>query len=141
MFASWRQGASLDIREWLTPKQGRTPAVIVSVAHLDDEELLLSSRSALTRSPGAAPILSKHLGPALQSLLTAAAATGAGRADVQPNDLLRAVSNLCVPDTGHSQRMTAVLLDTRLSSSAVTKTPNEGNRKSKAIWVGCSSIK
>jgi AcrR family transcriptional regulator len=53
----------------------------------------------------------QHLGPALQSLLTAAAAAGAVRADVQPNDLLRAVSNLCVPDTGHSQRMIAVLLD------------------------------
>ena len=41
MFASWRQGASLDIRDWLTPKEGRTPAVIVSVAHLDDEERML----------------------------------------------------------------------------------------------------
>src|SRR5512145_405437 len=37
-FASWREGASLDIGDWLTPKKGRTPAVIVSVAHLDDEE-------------------------------------------------------------------------------------------------------
>jgi len=37
-FASWRQGASLDVGEWLKPKDGRTPAVIVSVAHLDDEE-------------------------------------------------------------------------------------------------------
>jgi uncharacterized protein DUF87 len=24
-FASWRQGVSLDVREWLTPKRGRTP--------------------------------------------------------------------------------------------------------------------
>ncbi|MEY2929340.1 MAG: hypothetical protein RL033_89, partial [Pseudomonadota bacterium] len=40
-FASWRQGASLDIGEWLTPRDGRTPAVIVSVAHLDDEERAL----------------------------------------------------------------------------------------------------
>ena|GEM_PF-2837352 len=31
------QGATLDIGERLTPKNGRTPAVIVSVAHLDDE--------------------------------------------------------------------------------------------------------
>jgi hypothetical protein len=59
MFASWRQGASLDIREWLTPKEGRTPAVIVSVAHLDDEErtlvlgVLLEEILAYTRSlPG-----------------------------------------------------------------------------------------
>jgi DNA helicase HerA-like ATPase len=37
-FASWRQGASLDVAEWVTPRDGRTPAVIVSVAHLDDEE-------------------------------------------------------------------------------------------------------
>jgi len=58
-FASWRQGASLDIREWLTPKQGRTPAVIVSVAHLDDDEralvlgVLLEEILAYTRSlPG-----------------------------------------------------------------------------------------
>jgi hypothetical protein len=37
-FASWRQGTTLDVGEWFKPKQGRTPAVIVSVAHLDDEE-------------------------------------------------------------------------------------------------------
>ena len=37
-FASWRQGAALDVGEWLTPRDGRTPAVVVSVAHLDDEE-------------------------------------------------------------------------------------------------------
>jgi hypothetical protein len=41
-FASWRQGATLDVQEWLTPKaDGKTPAVIVSVAHLDDEERAL----------------------------------------------------------------------------------------------------
>jgi hypothetical protein len=40
-FATWRQGATLDVQEWLTPKAGRTPAVIVSVAHLDDEERAL----------------------------------------------------------------------------------------------------
>jgi hypothetical protein len=40
-FASWRQGATLDIGEWLSPKDGRTPIVIVSVAHLDDEERAL----------------------------------------------------------------------------------------------------
>jgi len=58
-FASWRQGASLDIREWLTQKEGRTPAVIVSVAHLDDDEralvlgVLLEEILAYTRSlPG-----------------------------------------------------------------------------------------
>ncbi len=38
----WTTGTpSLDVEEWLTPKQGRTPAVVVSVAHLDDEERTL----------------------------------------------------------------------------------------------------
>jgi hypothetical protein len=37
-FCSWRKGASLDIAEWVAPKNGRTPATIVSVAHLDEEE-------------------------------------------------------------------------------------------------------
>jgi hypothetical protein len=37
-FASWREGTSLDIDSWIAPVGGRTPAVIVSVAHLDDEE-------------------------------------------------------------------------------------------------------
>jgi hypothetical protein len=40
-FASWREGASLDIASWLTPTTGRTPLVIVSVAHLDDVERAL----------------------------------------------------------------------------------------------------
>ena len=41
-FENWRIGASLDPGEWLTPgADGRTPAVIVSVAHLDDEERTL----------------------------------------------------------------------------------------------------
>ncbi len=40
-FASWREGASLDVGEWMEPKDGKTPATIVSVAHLDDEERAL----------------------------------------------------------------------------------------------------
>ncbi len=40
-FASWREGAPLDVAEWLKPRAGRTPAVIVSVAHLEDEERAL----------------------------------------------------------------------------------------------------
>ena len=40
-FASWRQGATLDVAEWLAPRDGKTPIVIVSVAHLDDEERAL----------------------------------------------------------------------------------------------------
>ena len=40
-FEAWREGATLDIAGWLEPKGARTPAVIVSVAHLDDEERTL----------------------------------------------------------------------------------------------------
>ena len=41
-FASWRTGATLDVGGWLTPGlDRRTPAAIVSVAHLDDEERAL----------------------------------------------------------------------------------------------------
>ncbi|HEY1532854.1 MAG TPA: helicase HerA-like domain-containing protein [Polyangiaceae bacterium] len=40
-FASWRQGTTLDVGDWLAPKEARTPIVIVSVAHLDDEERAL----------------------------------------------------------------------------------------------------
>jgi DNA helicase HerA-like ATPase len=36
-FAAWRRGTSLDIGDWLKKDQ-KTPIVIVSVAHLDDEE-------------------------------------------------------------------------------------------------------
>lgn len=40
-FANWREGATLDVAEWVARKDGRTPIVIVSVAHLDDEERAL----------------------------------------------------------------------------------------------------
>jgi hypothetical protein len=40
-FVSWRQGTTLDVAEWLKPQGRRTPAVIVSVAHLDDDERAL----------------------------------------------------------------------------------------------------
>jgi hypothetical protein len=40
-FASWREGAALDPRAWLEPTEGKTPGVIVSVAHLDDDERTL----------------------------------------------------------------------------------------------------
>jgi Bacterial protein of unknown function (DUF853) len=39
--ASWRQGADLDVATWLTPRADKTPIVIVSVAHLDDEQRTL----------------------------------------------------------------------------------------------------
>ena len=38
-FESWRQGVPLDVGAWLAPRgDGKTPAVIVSVAHLDQDE-------------------------------------------------------------------------------------------------------
>jgi len=40
-FANWRQGTSIDLEAWFTPHNGRVPGVIVSVAHLDDEERAL----------------------------------------------------------------------------------------------------
>ncbi|MFO0559991.1 MAG: helicase HerA-like domain-containing protein [Polyangiales bacterium] len=41
-FASWREGVALDVGQWLS-REGdtRTPAVIVSVAHLDESERAL----------------------------------------------------------------------------------------------------
>jgi hypothetical protein len=40
--AGWLKGAPLDVASWLSPRDdGRTPAVIVSVAHLDDAERLM----------------------------------------------------------------------------------------------------
>lgn len=57
----------------------------------------------------------QHLGPALESLLDTAAAAGAVRSDVDPNDLLRAVGNLCLSggEAGacHSERMVDLLID------------------------------
>ena len=41
-FSSWRQGGPLDVGAWLAPRtDGKTPAVILSVAHLDDDERAL----------------------------------------------------------------------------------------------------
>ncbi len=43
-FAAWREGIPLDIATWLTPANAhdtRTPAIIISVAHLDDDERTL----------------------------------------------------------------------------------------------------
>ncbi|KIH97669.1 TetR family transcriptional regulator [Streptomonospora alba] len=57
----------------------------------------------------------QRLGPALGSLLEAAAARGEIRADIAPEDLLYAVSNLCMPVTdrgvGYSRRMVGLLID------------------------------
>jgi hypothetical protein len=40
-FESWREGQDLDVGKWMEPVDGKTPATIVSVAHLDDEERTL----------------------------------------------------------------------------------------------------
>lgn len=41
-FAAWRKGAALDVGAWLKRRpDAKTPAVIVSVAHLDDDERAL----------------------------------------------------------------------------------------------------
>jgi len=40
-FASWRKGAPLDVGQWLSREDDRTPVTIVSVAHLEDEERML----------------------------------------------------------------------------------------------------
>ena len=35
---SWRTGASLDVAAWMEKVDGKTPATVLSVAHLDEEE-------------------------------------------------------------------------------------------------------
>jgi hypothetical protein len=41
-FGTWRQGAPLDLAQWFAPRDdARTPAVVLSVAHLDDAERML----------------------------------------------------------------------------------------------------
>ena len=56
-----------------------------------------------------------RLQPALQALLAAAAAAGEVRADVEPEELLRAVASLSTPDrdggTDRARRMVALLID------------------------------
>lgn len=57
----------------------------------------------------------QRMRPALQSLLESASAAGEVRADVNPNDLLHAVANLCLPAdaerSGHAHRMVDLLID------------------------------
>ena len=40
-FSSWRDGTSLDVGQWMTGSEARTPAVVFSVAHLEGEERAL----------------------------------------------------------------------------------------------------
>ena len=57
----------------------------------------------------------ERLQPALESLLSAAAASGEVRSDIEPSDLLQAVASLCMsahntsPD--HTRRMVALIVD------------------------------
>ncbi len=57
----------------------------------------------------------RRFGPALGSLLEAAAASGEIRADIGPNDLLYVVTSLCLPvadeRAAYGQRMVARLID------------------------------
>ena len=75
----------------------------------------------------------QRLRPALGSLLESASAAGEVRADVEPNDLLHAVSNLCLPAgddrSGHAQRMVDLLIDgLRYGAGArATVLPHTGN--------------
>jgi AcrR family transcriptional regulator len=56
-----------------------------------------------------------RLRSALQALLDSASAADEVRADVEPNDLLHAVANLCLPadadQSGHAHRMVDLLID------------------------------
>ncbi len=40
-FSSWREGTSLDVGSWLTKNGPRTPGVVFSVAHLEEEQRAL----------------------------------------------------------------------------------------------------
>lgn len=73
--------------------------------------------------------------PALTALLESAAEAGEVRADVEPNDLLHAVANLCQPagpsdddPSGHIQRMLALLIDgLRYRAAAPATNPHAGS--------------
>lgn len=69
----------------------------------------------------------QHLRPALKSLLDAAVAAGGIGGGVEPDDLLQAVANLCLPaerDAGHTLRMVALLIDgLRYRAGACTTAP------------------
>jgi AcrR family transcriptional regulator len=76
----------------------------------------------------------QRLGPALGSLLEAAAASGEIRAGISPRDILHAVANLCVPVPGegvaYSQRMVALLIDGLRYGGAAQSTATSPRRNS-----------
>ncbi len=71
-----------------------------------------------------------RLRPALGALLDAAARAGEVRADIEPDDLLRAVRSLCMSAhddrTDYARRMVALLVDgLRYAASPAVNTPSE----------------
>jgi AcrR family transcriptional regulator len=77
----------------------------------------------------------QNLGPALDSLLVAAKEAGQIRTDVDGDDLIAAVRNLCAPSgddpTGHSKRMVALLVDGLrygARTAAPARKPNRSRR-------------
>lgn len=77
--------------------------------------LASSLYSGGTAYEGLPAYFDKHLEPALQTLLDAAVASGEIRADARPNDLLRAVANLCRSssndDPAQARLLVALLVD------------------------------
>jgi len=81
----------------------------------------------------------QRFGPALGSLLDAAAASGEIRSDISPQELLSAVASLCLPAPGggvdYSRRMVALLVDglrhgrDRSSRLTGSSNPQRGVRK------------
>jgi hypothetical protein len=71
----------------------------------------------------------KRLNPALITLLETATAAGEVRADVEPDDLLRAAASLCTAlhngDPVHARQMVALLVDgLRYRASPSANTPS-----------------
>ncbi len=69
----------------------------------------------------------KRLQPALRTLLASAAAAGAVRTDVDADDLLRAVANLCLSaqndGPSHADRMVSLLIDGLRFGTGVSANP------------------
>jgi hypothetical protein len=88
-----------------------------------------SSGAAFDALPG---YFDQRMRPALQSLLESASAAGQVRADVNPNDLLHAVANLCLPAdaerSGHAHRMVDLLIDGLRYGASAPASGNVGSR-------------
>lgn len=98
--------------EFLTAKHGLVPAL-----HSGDPAY------------AALPVyFMQRFGPALGSLLDAAAAAGEIRADVNARELLYAVANLCQPvadeEAGYNQRMVAILIDGLRYGASLSESPS-----------------